>query len=316
VSRLDPSRAIQVDSENPTRNRKVPGRIPASRLRRRADQTHLSEIECVTGGLVFEEAAMSERPAAQVRAHRTLGDFLELAWFAVGLALPVSLQGVIFESILAWTSEAGRTRDLQSDGTLQTTVKPSQLLELGRQGVQIEGDIERTVSAVIEAARALASMDPSDPGFLSNQRTLGQAIAGLLSLSAARMMLNSGRIAVSKTGTVVIEKRPQTLISKVIHPLMPVSLDDDVGRTMADSWFSRRRVTKRTAESPPIMVTQPAPASLDGTLRGPMTDSSFARRRGTIRPTGSISKITSRAAPASLNSKGSGAVSSSRLTRR
>jgi hypothetical protein len=259
---------------------------------------------------------MSERPATQLRAHRTLGDFVELAWFAVGLALPVTLQGVIFESIMAWTSEAGRTRNLHSDGPHQTTVKPSQLLELSRQGAQIEADMERTIGAVIEAAKVLAAMDPSDPGFLSNQRALGEAIAGLLSLSAARMMLNSGRIAAVKTGTVAIAKRPQSLISSVVHPLGSASLDDDVRRTMADSWLTRRRVTKRTAESAPIMVTQPAPTSVDNDLRRPMADSSLTRRRGTVRPTGSISKIASRAAPTSLNSKGSGPGSASRLTRR
>ncbi len=139
--------------------------------------------------------------AARERAETLLADLSDLARLGLGLILPVTLQGVMVDAILAW-AEASSARHPHSDGATSTAL--ARLAELDHQldppEADVRADLELAITEIVQAGRALAETGSRDSSVL-----LGWAITKLLDLSAARMMLDSARSAHVVTQTVRVD---------------------------------------------------------------------------------------------------------------
>jgi len=131
-------------------------------------------------------------------AERLLADFSDLARLGVGLALPVTLQGVIFDSIMALASEAadstGRPRERSTIATLRAR-EFTRLAAFDLQEIEVRTGLHLAVETILKAAEALARMGPQDRARLQGKLAVGQAITHLLNLSAVRMRLDIARVA-------------------------------------------------------------------------------------------------------------------------
>jgi hypothetical protein len=135
-------------------------------------------------------------------AERQLADVADLVLFLVEASLPSTLSTFMYDTIMAWATEAlaqsgkpQRRRAAVTDGQAREFRR---LLDLAFQDNQLRADLGSAMLAVEHTARQLGALSPDSPDWHLVWSQLGQAMRGLLDAST-RLMRHDDAIRAAST---------------------------------------------------------------------------------------------------------------------
>ena len=135
-------------------------------------------------------------------AERQLADVADLVLFLVEASLPSSLSTFLYDTIMAWATEAvarvGKPQGRRAAGVDAQALEFKRLVELAFQDKQLRADLGSAMLAVEDAARQLDALGPESPAWDLAWSQLGQAMRGLLDAST-RLMEHDAAIRAAAT---------------------------------------------------------------------------------------------------------------------
>jgi transcriptional regulator with XRE-family HTH domain len=179
----------------------------ARELLERSDLTDLERIarkfrEVVLHQLDVREATVPDEvsrhlgPDESVKreaAKRQRGDISDVVLFLVEASLSMTPSTVLYDSGMAWASEAVEhaSKEHRATSGAPSFSEFMRLVELARQDTEVRADLERADATITEAARELHALSSDDPARHDAELALGKAINQLLSLSTELMSLDT-----------------------------------------------------------------------------------------------------------------------------